>query len=97
MKKTYKKYNNRIKNDTGVEARHMASAGYGPGYEELDIHKLYVKGNHMSPYIRGRLKTSLNTGRRRRALINAAVTRTAAPRWTPPAHLPTVWCAAASW
>ena len=70
--KAWNTYRNRIRNDMRVEAREMASAGYGLGYEELSIHGLYVKDGRTAPYVRGRLKTTLNTGQRRRALINAA-------------------------
>ena len=64
-------YRNRTGDHMGREARAFASAGCGLGYEELNTHKLYTKDGHMAPYVRGRLKTTLNTGRRRRALVNA--------------------------
>ncbi len=50
----------------------MANAGYGLGYEQLSTDKLYTKNGRMAPYVRGKLKTPLNTGQRRRALVCAA-------------------------
>ena len=71
-KKAWTTYRNRVKNAIGVEARQMADAGYGIGYEELHIHGMYTKDGRMAPYVRGKLKTSLNTGQRRDALVCAA-------------------------
>ena len=42
------------------------------GYEELSIHKLTTKKNGMTAYVRGKQKTTLNTGQRKRAIVNAA-------------------------
>ena len=72
QKKAWTTYRNRVKNAINVEARQMANAGYGLGYEQLKTNKLYTKNGRMAPYVRGKLKTSLNTGRRRRALVCAA-------------------------
>ena len=72
QKKAWATYRNRVKNAIGVEARQMANAGYGLGYEQLKTDKLYTKNGRMAPYVRGKLKTSLNTGQRRRALVCAA-------------------------
>ncbi len=71
QQKAWNTYHNRIKNAIGVEARRTANAGVGLGYEELNIHGLYDKNGRMAPYVRGRLKTALNTGQRRRALTDA--------------------------
>ena len=71
-KKAWATYRNRVKNAIGVEARQMANAGYGIGYEQLKTSKLYTKNGRMAPYVRGELKTSLNTGQRRRAIVCAA-------------------------
>ena len=70
--KAWKTFRNRVKNSVCVVARAVASAGYGIGYEELSVHRLYTKNGHMASFVRGRLKSTLNTGQRRRALINAA-------------------------
>ena len=67
----WKKYTDCIRDSTRKEARRIASAGYGLGYEELNIHRLYTKNGRMASFVRGRQKTTLNTGQRRRALINA--------------------------
>ena len=67
----WKKYTDCICDSTRKEARRIASAGYGLGYEELNIHRLYTKNGRMASFMRGRQKTTLNTGQRRRALINA--------------------------
>ena len=72
QQKAWNAYRNRVKNAIGVEARQMANAGYGLGYEQLSTDKLYTKNGRMAPYVRGKLKTSLNTGQRRRALVCAA-------------------------
>ena len=72
QKKAWTTYHNRVKNAINVEARQMANAGYGPGYEQLKTNKLYTKNGRMAPYVRGKLKTTLNTGQRRRALVCAA-------------------------
>ena len=69
--KAWGTYHNRVRNDIRVEARGMASAGYGVGHEELDIHRLFNKNGRMSAYIRGRLKSTLNVGQRKGALVNA--------------------------
>ena len=71
MKKEWKKYTNRVINRICVDAKAIASAGYGIGYENLDIHRLYTKKGHIAPFVRGKLKSILNTGKRRRALVNA--------------------------
>ena len=62
---------NRVRNNVCVEARTMASMGYGIGYEILSVHRLYTKNGPIAPFVRGQLKSTLNTGQRRRALINA--------------------------
>ncbi len=71
QQKAWNTYRNRVKNALGVEARRTANAGVGLGYEDLNIHGLYDKNGRMAPYVRGRLKTALNTGQRRRALTDA--------------------------
>ena len=71
MKKEGKKYTNRVINRICIEAKAIASAGYGMGYENLDIHRMYTKKGHIAPFVRGKLKSILNTGKRRRALVNA--------------------------
>ncbi|MBI1657545.1 MAG: transposase [Thaumarchaeota archaeon] len=70
-KKAWYTYNNRVGDHMGKEAKACASAGCGVGYEDLNIHRLYTKDGHTAPYVRGRLKTTLNVGRRRRAISNA--------------------------
>lgn len=69
--KAWQKYGNRIRDSMGKGARRIASAGYGLGCEVLSIHRLYTKDGRMAPFVRGRQKTTLNIGQRRRALINA--------------------------
>ena len=71
-RKAWKTFGNRVKNSVCVVARAVASAGYGIGYEELSVHRLYTKNGHMASFVRGRLKSTLNTGQRRRPLINVA-------------------------
>lgn len=83
--KAWNTYRNRIRNDVHVEAREMASAGYGLGYEELSIHRLYVKDGRTAPYVRGMLKSTLNTGQRRHALICAAESEGLPHLWVDPA------------
>ena len=72
QKKAWDTYRNRVKNAIGVEARRMADLGCAVGYEMLSIHKLYTENGRMAPYVRGKLKTSLNVGQRRKATVNAA-------------------------
>ena len=72
QKKAWDTYHNRVKNAIGVEASRMADLGCAVGYEMLSIHKLYVKNGRMAPYVRGKLKTTLNVGQRRKATVNAA-------------------------
>ena len=70
-KEAWGKYKNRAGDYIGREARALAAAGCGVGYETLSIHRLYTKNGTMSPFMRGRQKTTLNTGQRRRAIVNA--------------------------
>ncbi|MYB30732.1 MAG: transposase [Cenarchaeum sp. SB0663_bin_5] len=70
--KAWSVYKNRIHNDMCVEARKMANAGYGIGHETLGIHRLYTKNGKTSPFVRGKTKSTLNTGQRQNALKNAA-------------------------
>ena len=69
--KAWGKYKNQARDHMGREARALASAGCGVGYEDLGIHRLYTKNGTMSPFARGRQKTTLNTGQRRRAVVDA--------------------------
>ena len=39
--KAWKTFKNRVKNSVCVVARAVASAGYGIGYEELSVHRLW--------------------------------------------------------
>ena len=70
--KAWNTFGNRVRNSICVEARAMASEGFGMGYEELNVHRLYTKNGRTAPFVRGRLKSTLNTCQRGRALINAA-------------------------
>ena len=70
--KAWDTYKNRVRDHTRKEARRYVDAGVAVGYEELSIHRLTVRGNGMAPFPRGRQKTVLNTGQRRRAHRNAA-------------------------
>ena len=71
MKKAWKTYQNRIKDHVGKEARACARAGCAVGFEDLKTHRLYTKDRKMSPYARGKMKSTLNAGQRRRAITNA--------------------------
>ena len=51
--------------------RAVASTGCEMGYEDLSIYLLCTKKDHIAPFVRGQLRSILNTGQRRRALINA--------------------------
>ncbi len=70
-KKAWDTYKNRTGDHMGKEARACADAGCGVGYEGLNIHRMYTKNGAKAPYMRGRLKSTLNVGRRRRAIVNA--------------------------
>ena len=70
--KAWDAYKNRVRDHTRKEARRYADAGVAVGYEELTIHRLTIRGNGMAPFPRGRQKTVLNTGQRKRAHRNAA-------------------------
>ncbi len=70
-KKAWKTYKNRTKDHMGKEARACADAGCGVGFEDLSTHRMYTKNGTMAPYTRGNLKSTLNTGQRRRAMTNA--------------------------
>lgn len=70
--KAWKKYRNRIRDHTRQEASRYAKKGIAIGYEELTIHKLTTKKNGIVPYVRGKQKTTLNTGQRKQAIISAA-------------------------
>lgn len=67
--KVWKTFGNRAKNGMCVVARTMASARRGIGYEELIVHRLYTKNGRIASFVRGQLKSMLNTDQRRRALI----------------------------
>ena len=69
--KAWGTYHNRVGDHMRQEAKALASAGCGVGYEVLNIHRLYTKDGRTAPFVRGRLKTTLNVGRRRRAISNA--------------------------
>ena len=84
--KAWGTYRNRVRDHMCKEAKAFASAGCGVGYEDLSIHKLYTKDSHTTPFVRGRLKTTLNVGRRRRDCRTLA--------WTPLARPPNAWSAA---
>ena len=73
--KAWKKYHNYVKGHTREEAAKYAKKGIAVGYEELNIHKLTTKKNGMAAYVRGKQKTTLNTGQRKRAIIGAAENR----------------------
>ena len=70
--KAWKKYSNCVKDHTRKEAAKYAKNGIAVGYEELTIHRLTTKKNGMAAYVRGKQKTALNTGQRKRAIVNAA-------------------------
>lgn len=70
--KAWKKYTNYVKDHTRQEAAKYAKKGIAVGYEELTIHKLTTKKNGMAAYVRGKQKTTLNTGQRKQAIVNAA-------------------------
>ena len=72
QQKAWNTHGNRVRNRVCVEARAIVSAGYCIGYEELSVHRLYTKNSRTAQFVRGRLKSTLNTGQRRRALVNAA-------------------------
>lgn len=70
--KAWKSYKNHVREHTRKEASVYAKKGIAVGYEKLDIHKLTTKKNGMAPYVRGKQKSTLNTGQRRQAIISAA-------------------------
>ena len=70
--KAWNSYKNHVREHTRKEASEYAKKGIAVGYEKLEIHKLTTKKNGMAPYVRGKQKTTLNTGQRRQAIINAA-------------------------
>ena len=69
--KAWGTYKNRAKDHIGKEAKAVASTGCAIGFEELTISKMYTKNGKTAPYVRGKMKTTLNTGQRRRAVTNA--------------------------
>ena len=70
--KAWNTYKNHVKDHTRKEARKYAKAGIAIGCEKLEIHKLTTKKNGTAPSVRGKQKTTLNTGQRRQAIISAA-------------------------
>ena len=70
--KAWRSYRNHVREHTRKEASGYAKKGIAVGYEKLDIHKLTTKKNGTAPYVRGRQKSTLNTGQRRQAVISAA-------------------------
>ncbi len=70
--KAWNTYKNRTTDHMRKEARACADAGCAVGFEDLNTHKLHTKASRTSPYKRGQMKSTLNTGQRRRATVNAA-------------------------
>ena len=71
QQKAWNTHGNRVRNSVCVEARAIISAGYGIGYEGMSVYRRYMKNGRTAPFVQGRLKSTLNTGPRRRAMINA--------------------------
>ena len=71
-RKAWEKYTNRVKDHIRKEARWAADNGIAVGHEDLTTHKLYTKDSNMAPFMRGKLKSGMNAGRRRGAMVCAA-------------------------
>ena len=70
--KAWNSYRNHVRDHTRQEAGKYAKKGIAVGYEKLEIYRLTTKNSGTAPYVRGKQKTTLNTGQRRQAIISAA-------------------------